>query len=784
MRLTLRTLLAYMDDILDPENQENLAKQVSESEKASELIHRTRDATRRLRLGAPPVFGDGMELDPNYAAEYLDSTLSGDDMSEYQQVCLDSDVHLAEVASCHHILTMVLGEPAEIDSDMRQKMYGIPGSIDEWHQSRVDTAHTPVVETTPVAPVVHPQALGQDEPVTEVPAYLKTESSSGGRQMAMAFAAALALGFVAFMLFRPGGLLSGNQEVAQEDPAASQNEPVENLATPDATTPDATATAASPPGPEKLAVEDGPADEPVETATAPPEDGSSSSEEVIADTPPNTPPADPQPQDSTPQDSVVDASPMQNETPAAGTPNDSDLPPVTPPTDPTTNNAVADAPIVTPPIEDGTTEPGDVAPEEPIKVASNDSNMTTPPVNDTSMEKTTEEVTAEAPAEPPEAPPIGTMVATDQVLLRLDDATSDWFRLPPRSSVMAGDPLLSLPTFRPSLALVSVLRVELCDGAMAKVDYADDGKTPRLELAYGRFLLQNTGMQSTKVQLVVSGETRTVELASTGVLGLDVDRPFVPGADVESSLGEFVATFYAPNGRVVWDTEGAALTVDQPAQWSWKEGTPKSITDNVEWLNGQSLDYLQQNVSRYFEKQLNSDQPARVQLLELYESSRRREDKALAAVCGTHVGQFVPFVQALADTQQQSSWEEHIAELRRAMSRSTQAAKLVHQTLIEQRGGALADDLFEMLRGYTPEQIGTTPEQVQAGVTRQLIEWLKHNRLEYRVLAIHNLKQIYGGKTLGYNPVVTEPARQDRAVKQWRSRLADNELVPTFAAKN
>lgn len=861
MRLTLRTLLAYMDDILDPADQDNLARQVSESEKATEIIHRTRDATRRLRLGAPPVMGEGMELDPNWAAEYLDSTLSPDDMSEYQQVCLDSDVHLAEVASCHHILTMVLGEPAEIDPEMRQRMYTVPERTEEWRQLRLDAAHPATADVVEGGVAAPPRASdsGLDEPITTVPDYLRASDEARFGRMALVFAAVFVLGFGAFMLFGPGGILNkGDVEVAEKDDAQQQASP-EDAATGAAVVEEDELPEFQP----FVAEGEGEVDLPPVAGGDAAANGGDAAVPAV--------PSAAGVGDSTDEPLLEnDLSPRVDGTeadapPTAGGTNDvnTQLPPLPSPDGPmadggSTDGGSAVAPgngdmaRATPDLEQGTAnggtpanatgQPGstvglpgssagsnvglpeggqagsdiglpparDVAPEQPAdatatgdmpdspgggtQVAMNNSggnnnaNNTGTNPGDGVIQGVTgggeEALDAGASGEDVEAPeeaPLGTMVSTGQVLLEWDDDAQQWLRLPPRSSIAAGDELMSLPTYRPALALVSGLRVEFCDGAKLQVQYAEDDSTPQLEIDYGRFLLQNTSVNPAEFELIVSGEKKRVVLESTAIVGLDIDRPFVPGADVESSLGRFEAVFYAPSGRVTWDPGGAEVLIDNAAQWSWADASPKSITDDVSWLDGQSLDYLSQNVSRYLEKELGASQPARMQLLELYESSRRREDRSLASLCGTYVGQFVPFVQALADTQQQSNWDAHIEELRLAMSRSTQAAKSVHQTLIEQRGAAVADDLFEMLRGYSPAEIGTSPEEVQGGVTRQLIDWLEHDRLEFRVLALHNLKQIYGGKTLGYNPVVTDGNRQERTVRQWRNRLADNELVPVSA---
>jgi hypothetical protein len=125
MRLTLRTLLAYLDDTLDPEEAKNIGHKVAESDTAQELIARIKQVTRRRRLTVPPATGPGSKLDANTIAEYLDNVLTGDQPAELEEVCLNSDVHLAEMAACHQILALVVGEQALVPPTARQRMYGL-----------------------------------------------------------------------------------------------------------------------------------------------------------------------------------------------------------------------------------------------------------------------------------------------------------------------------------------------------------------------------------------------------------------------------------------------------------------------------------------------------------------------------------------------------------------------------------------------------------------------------------------------------------------------------------
>lgn len=155
LRLTLRTLLAYLDDTLEPAQAKDIGPKVAESEFAQETVERIKTVTRRRRLTAPPADADDHTTDPNVIAEYLDNVLPPDQVTELEQAALDSDLKLAEVAACHQILTLVLGEPAKVPPTARRRMYRLvkgPEAI----PYRASTA-----AGTPVAGVAAPEAVDE-----------------------------------------------------------------------------------------------------------------------------------------------------------------------------------------------------------------------------------------------------------------------------------------------------------------------------------------------------------------------------------------------------------------------------------------------------------------------------------------------------------------------------------------------------------------------------------------------------------------------------------------------
>jgi hypothetical protein len=125
MRLTLRTLLAWMDGVLPPEDQRQLGEKVEGSPVARKLVERIGACVGNPQLSAPRIDGKGLAVDPDSVAEYLDNTLAPDRLEAFETICLESDMHLAEVAACHAILAEVAKHPEvlpPLDASRRRRL--------------------------------------------------------------------------------------------------------------------------------------------------------------------------------------------------------------------------------------------------------------------------------------------------------------------------------------------------------------------------------------------------------------------------------------------------------------------------------------------------------------------------------------------------------------------------------------------------------------------------------------------------------------------------------------
>lgn len=200
MRLTLRTMLAYMDEQLDPPQMEEIGSKIRESGVATGMIDRIRASTRKHRMEAPKLDGRGIGKDANSVSEYLDNVLDKDEIPELEQLCLNSDMHLAEVAACHQILSQLPNVEFEIDHRLRDQIYDIPALLAERAAEEIDDEEE--LAKPKQATVRDPAALAlkkkKKRKSPKVPEYFKAQPASKRGWVTLALTAAVVLLGVAF----------------------------------------------------------------------------------------------------------------------------------------------------------------------------------------------------------------------------------------------------------------------------------------------------------------------------------------------------------------------------------------------------------------------------------------------------------------------------------------------------------------------------------------------------------------------------------------------------------
>jgi hypothetical protein len=153
MRLTLRTLLAYLDKTLDPADEEVLREKVQSSTMASSLVNRIHGVLTNRQLDAPSPEAAGPNDDANTIAEFLDSTLPQELTADVERRCLESDAQLAEVAASHQVLAAALAEPAAVSQTLRRRIYELrPGEASPADAAAAAEMGAAATEITPVGP--------------------------------------------------------------------------------------------------------------------------------------------------------------------------------------------------------------------------------------------------------------------------------------------------------------------------------------------------------------------------------------------------------------------------------------------------------------------------------------------------------------------------------------------------------------------------------------------------------------------------------------------------------
>lgn len=703
MRLTLRTLLAYLNDVLTPQEAEELKHRIEDSEFASTLVQRIRHVLKRLRLSAPKVDGRGMGFDPNSVAEYLDSTMAPERVADFEKVCLESDVHLAEVAAGYEILAKVLNEHAEVPEHLRAHIHALPeqqaAAHPHSHADNGKAAAASAVRTAEPQPPPMP-ATRRLEP--QVPDYLKHEERQPSNAWLLLPVALLALVGISFFvppLSQYNPLLKPKQEVAQN--------PIDNHA--------------------------------ANTVTAPA--GTNGNEEV-------------------------------------------------------TNNGSgenADAADIKPAIvTEETEEPAEtnnekvVEPVEPDKAVASNDNTPMPP------EPKPEEDSAEKPEvkrqpEPaPEPEPsagveLGRYISDETVLASFNSKTKLWMRVPPRELILEGQHVVSLPIYRPQVALASGVVITFVGEGSAMFAREKSTEAPLILIDYGKLLLHSNALQTASTSLYLNGLQGVLTLNTPeSIAAIEVYSYLPPGADPlaksDKPAQQTIVNLIGVAGDCTWEQEGLEpIKIPAESVQIMIDGEPARKRTRIEppaWIDAINADRVDREAAKMVEPLLAVDRPLDVALEELL-AHRRLDVKVHVARCLAFLGHYEPLIKQLAEEQYKSYWmrpDGHIDTLRKQLARGGETARQVQAGLIEARGEKDGMVMYRLLRGFSNEQLVKGDGGPTAiGYDEQLVNLLAHPSLDMRVLAIDNLSRITG-KTNLYNPVQT-PDKSRARIKSWQETL-------------
>ena len=761
MRLTLRTLLAYLDDILEPAQAREIGAKISESGYASSLVEHIREVMRKRRLGAPDPSGPGMGLDPNSVAEYLDNTLTPEEVADIEKICLESDLHLAEVAACHQILTIVLGEPVDVSDRTRERMYVLGASrkasvvseaepkngeprkpvpsITGSTQPKPEPAKPREYEGVPdylrptpvwrrVGPIVAGLVIGGVwlTMIWSSPSVIRPSSSSGpsaGEQLADASGAEDSAAAIA------DGILNGNDGVPENsEPEIPDDDTRTNplLAT---------------------------------------RENSPSIRDLNGFDPP--PPADAPDSVGTPV--------VATETTVAR--------PVTPAVPEQAVATTATTPAATPTTVPRSTEPTTVAAVTPTGTRS--SPATVPPEPIPATPQPAEPAVVEQPQFQP-APEILYASRDGVFLVRTADG---WRTMPRRSMVRTGDALAAPEPFSTLLDVTPLgLTIEVFAGTALEVVGSSDEAGLVLRLKQGRLAFQNRtiadpDMPATVGVLIGDEVFHLVFSSENSVCGIEVVPTEPQKFEELPSEDQFVGNLFVgrgtvnvsvgkPGGRLLTAPAWLPLTVSMRQRMELA-GEDVPVLPVPEWmdLENDRMSAAERRYASRFEKELDPEVPIHLSIPAVVQS-QVPDLATLAVKCLAVTGHPEQLVEALARADFIEARDAASQAIRQWLARDRKNGEALRRALEVNFPADQVDPVYRLLWGYDE-----TDAQNEA-TSRILVDWLMHDSEVIRQLAYFHIFRLTGQRH-DYRPNL--PVEQRRvAVKRWESHLEKNggKLLP------
>jgi hypothetical protein len=745
MRLTLRTLLAWLDTVLPPPDQKHLAEKVAASPVAPQLIARIRDVVERPVLAAPRPEGRGLADDANSVAEYLDNTLPSDQLAAFERVCIESDVHLAEVAACHGILAEIARDPLAVgplDAASRRRLLGaIQQQVQEQAGVVATAPRSAAAGPLPSAPAVH-GGTDCDTVLATAPVVRPPAVQPRRAPLAAWLSALIAI----VLLVALGGLLgwSLGRDRGRKTAARAAEPLVQPAVVPAAAPPAAAAPRRDPP---------------VEPA--------------------------PMPANAAPPRAPVVAEPagLPAEEPAAP-------PPAAPPAAPAPLAASAAAP---------TPAPLPAVPPVQPRVPQGDALAIAAPAGPV------EQPAAPPPPQAGGRPDVGDgagdqagFVSGAALLLHKAAAEpavhglSGWAALPQNAPLESREDLIAPPFCRPEVSVGgATIRLEPNTRAVISRD-ADE--SPRLEVVFGRAVVRSSAAKP-RLGVTAGGLVGVITDGLRGPVGVEVTLDRDAGSDPAMVPARVRATVATTTSGIAWmqslpDGGPAAQPLHGiPAQGLLEKGSrlvwdgrdPGAVAvqarrDPPEWLAGPPRPDRQEEEAARALAAKAAVEPLEKGLRELADD-RRAENRVAAVATLALVGDYEELVAALSAESassklQDGQWTRLVdMTLPLALARGANAAARLARAF-ESRGPAgKGAEAFALARGFDDQALA-------AGGDATLVAALDAPELLLRRLAIRGLVEVVEpaeADRARYRPDRSQDLRRE-SVNWWRRQLEDGRI--------
>jgi hypothetical protein len=803
MRLTLRTLLAYLDDILEPSQTKEIGVKLQESKFASDLVDRIREVMRRRRLSSPAIDGKDGSLDANLMAEYLDNTLSPEKVTEIEKRCLESDMHLAEAAACHQILTLVLGEPVEIAAESRRRMYGLLAQPVEDELTGSGAMRLPdasAVERADAMSVPVP-TLESGEPGSKLPEYLQPRPLRW-RVFAIAAFVAVPLVFLVLVATDPANNFFRGLGNKTRNGSAPPNETAPNQAV---APHDAGGNPATGPVGEGEVVKKGSSAETAKAGSGAPsaghgEAGTNNKETITAALTPAT---------SLPAPNAESSHKPESQPTGAAITAIAPLP--MPAAGETAKPGATGQPPVGSPLAVVASRPG--AAEKPAAQESGAKTITqeSPPPGTVASGPTSESAAVNEPA------PEVRLEPNTGILLGYDSDRGEWFAVsaplltlpqgnptsepakggvkvaPPKSKVAPplpmgaekrADQLASPDPFESTLDIgKGKCRVTILGGTSVQLLGPNRIASFGFELRQGRLVMRSSSAKGSfeplKVAIAVRDEIWKLEFLRPDTrCGIEIFPAFPtrPGETVKEvgyrgrllvASGELKFIEPAGRQRTLAAGRGISLTPQDRAvamDTLADEGMPFK---EESWLSPEKrrLPAVLTKLAHDYQKEFLPGQPISLSI-----STTSKDDRPkiaeLAAETLALVGLYQPLVEVLAEVPHEEAVHQAAYGLRAWLPLAPDHATLLRRELASTFVPEEQEIVLRLLWGYNRD------DARNRGTSEQLVEWLDNPKLAIRVLAYDQIHELTG-QTLRYRPAM--PVAQRKNYKhEWENYVKRN----------